>query len=48
MPSLALSSDDDLSKAERCLEKAEQDCLITSSLNSESENDSVIDIEVNR
>ncbi|SHE31328.1 peroxiredoxin, SACOL1771 subfamily [Modicisalibacter ilicicola DSM 19980] len=43
-PSLTLSSDDDRRKAERCLEKAEQNCLITSSLNSEKE--LVIDIEI--
>ena len=43
-PNLTLSSDGDLSKAERCLEKAEQNCLITSSLNSEKE--LVIDIEI--
>ncbi|MFD2189376.1 OsmC family protein [Pistricoccus aurantiacus] len=36
-PGLTLTSDDDRDKAERCLEKAERNCLITSSLISEKE-----------
>lgn len=43
-PSLTLSRDDLRRKAERCLEKAKQNCLITNSLN--SENELVMDIAI--
>ncbi|MFO8046638.1 MAG: OsmC family protein [Halomonas sp.] len=43
-PSLTLSSDDLRQKAQRCLEKAKNNCLITNSLN--SENELTIDIAI--